>query len=36
MARFKAMGASADEALPVESGKATVTVNVNGSVLMTK
>nr|WP_297530381.1 SIMPL domain-containing protein [uncultured Roseateles sp.] len=36
MARFKTMSASADEALPVESGKATVTVNVNGSVLMTK
>lgn len=36
MARFKAMGASADEALPVESGKATVTVNVNGNVVMTR
>ncbi|MDH0866255.1 SIMPL domain-containing protein [Mitsuaria sp. GD03876] len=36
MARFKSMAASADEALPVESGKATVTVNVSGSVLMTR
>jgi predicted secreted protein len=34
-ARFKAMAASADEALPVEAGKATVSVTVNGSVLMT-
>lgn len=34
-ARFKTMGA-ADEALPVESGKATVSVNVNGNVLMTR
>ncbi|OWQ91504.1 hypothetical protein CDN99_10170 [Roseateles aquatilis] len=34
--RFKAMSASADEALPVESGKATVTVNVNGNVVMTR
>ncbi|MDC8783788.1 SIMPL domain-containing protein [Roseateles koreensis] len=34
-ARFKAMAASADEALPVESGKATVAVTVNGSVVMT-
>lgn len=33
--RFKAM-AVADEALPVESGKATVTVNVSGNVVMTK
>jgi predicted secreted protein len=33
--RFKAMAASADEALPVEAGKATVSVTVNGSVLMT-
>ena len=36
MARMKVMSASADEALPTESGKATVTVNVNGNVLMTK
>jgi predicted secreted protein len=35
-ARFKTMGASADEGLPVESGKATVTVNVNGNVVMTR
>jgi len=34
--RFKAMSASADEALPVESGKATVTVNVSGNVVMTR
>lgn len=33
--RFKAMAASNDEALPVEAGKATVSVSVNGSVLMT-
>lgn len=33
--RFKAMAASADEALPVEAGKASVSVTVNGSVLMT-
>lgn len=33
--RFKAMAASADEALPTEAGKATVSVTVNGSVLMT-
>ncbi|MEJ6005330.1 SIMPL domain-containing protein [Paucibacter sp. AS339] len=32
--RFKAM-AAADEALPVEAGKATVSVTVSGSVLMT-
>ncbi|WP_431102378.1 SIMPL domain-containing protein [Roseateles noduli] len=35
-ARFKTMASSADEALPVESGKATVTVNVNGNVVMTR
>ena len=34
--RFKAMAAAADEALPVESGKATVTVNVSGNVVMTR
>lgn len=34
--RFKAMSVSADEALPVESGKATVTVNVSGNVVMTR
>lgn len=34
--RSKAMSASADEALPVEAGKATVTVSVNGTVQMTK
>ncbi|MCV2357815.1 MULTISPECIES: SIMPL domain-containing protein [Roseateles] len=33
--RFKAMAASADEALPVEAGKASVSVTVNGSVVMT-
>lgn len=32
----KAMSASADEMLPVEPGKGTVTVNVNGTVQMTK
>lgn len=36
MARFKTMSAGADEALPVESGKATVTVNVSGNVVMTR
>lgn len=36
MARFKAAGAVADEALPVEAGKATVSVTVGGSVLMGK
>lgn len=34
--RMKTMGAAADEALPVEAGKATVTVSVNGTVQMTK
>ncbi|WP_310387298.1 SIMPL domain-containing protein [Roseateles sp.] len=33
--RFKAMASSTDESLPVEAGKATVSVTVNGSVLMT-
>ncbi len=33
--RFKAMAAVADEALPVEAGKSSVSVTVNGSVLMT-
>lgn len=36
---FKTMalrGAAADEALPTEAGKASVTVNVSGSVLLTK
>jgi len=28
--------AAADESLPVEAGKATVSVNVNGSVVMTR
>lgn len=32
----KAMSAPSDEALPVEPGKGTVTVNVNGTVQMTK
>jgi hypothetical protein len=35
MARMKTMGA-ADESLPVELGKGSVTVSVNGSVQMTK
>lgn len=35
-ARAMAAGAAADEALPVEAGKATVTVTVNGSVTMTR
>lgn len=34
--RFKAAGMAADEALPVESGKATVSANVSGTVLMNK
>ncbi len=34
MVRSKAMSASADEALPVEAGKGTVTVTVSGSVQM--
>jgi predicted secreted protein len=34
--RAKAMSASADESLPVEAGKATVTVSVNGTVQLTK
>ena len=36
MVRMKAMAASSDEALPVEAGKGTVTVSVNGSVQMQK
>ena len=36
MMRMKAMSAASDEALPVEPGKGTVTVNVNGTVQMTK
>ncbi len=37
MAKALRMGvAAADEALPTEAGKATVTVNVSGSVLLTK
>ena len=36
MLRAKAMSASADEALPVEAGKATIVVNVNGSVQLTR
>ncbi len=36
MLRAKTMSASADEALPVEAGKATIVVNVNGSVQLTK
>jgi predicted secreted protein len=34
MLRAKAMSAAADESLPVEAGKGTVTVNVNGTVQM--
>jgi len=34
MLRAKAMSAPADESLPVEAGKGTVTVNVNGTVQM--
>ncbi|MBX3604636.1 MAG: SIMPL domain-containing protein [Piscinibacter sp.] len=34
MVRAKAMSAAADESLPVEAGKGTVTVNVNGTVQM--
>jgi predicted secreted protein len=34
--RAKVMSAAADEALPVEPGKGVVTVNVNGTVQMTK
>lgn len=34
--RMKAMSAASDEALPVEAGKATVSVTVNGAVQMTK
>jgi len=33
--RFKTMAAVADEALPVEAGKASVSVTVNGTVVMT-
>ncbi len=36
MVRMKAAGAVMDEALPVEAGKATVSVTVNGVVVMTK
>ena len=36
MLRMKTASASADESLPVELGKGSVTVNVNGSVVMTK
>lgn len=37
MFRARAMAAAAsDESLPVEAGRATVTVNVNGSVVMTR
>ena len=36
MVRMKAMAASSDEALPVEAGKGTVTVSVNGNVQMQK
>jgi len=36
MLRAKAMSAVADEALPVEAGKATIGVSVNGSVQLTR
>ena len=36
MMRAKVMSAASDEALPVEPGKGLVTVNVNGTVQMTK
>jgi predicted secreted protein len=36
MLRAKAMSAAADESLPIEAGKGTVTVTVNGTVQMTK
>jgi predicted secreted protein len=36
MMRAKTMSASADESLPIEAGKGTVTVTVNGSVQMTR
>ena len=36
MFRAKAMSASSDEALPVEAGKAVVTVTVNGTIQMSK
>jgi predicted secreted protein len=36
MVRAKAMSAASDEALPVEPGKGTVSVNVSGTVQMTK
>lgn len=36
MVRAKAMSMSADESLPVEAGKAQVSVNVSGSVQLTK
>lgn len=36
MLRMKAAGAMADEALPVEAGKASVSVTVSGVVVMTK
>jgi predicted secreted protein len=36
MMRAKTMSASADESLPIEAGKGTVTVTVNGTVQMTK
>lgn len=35
-ARMASVASAADESIPVEAGKATVTVNVNGSVLMTR
>jgi predicted secreted protein len=36
MMRAKAMSAAADEALPTEPGKGVVSVNVNGTVQLTK
>ncbi|HSB22688.1 MAG TPA: SIMPL domain-containing protein [Burkholderiaceae bacterium] len=34
--RVRAMAVAADESIPVEAGKASVTVQINGSVLMTR
>lgn len=36
LSRMRAMGAVAGESIPVEAGKASVTVQVNGSVQMTR
>jgi predicted secreted protein len=36
MMAMKAMSSAGDEALPVEAGKDTVTINVNGTVQLLK